>query len=699
MAPGGGGSGQDGPGGEANAGGLEHLAWLRAEVARHNRLYHAEDAPEIPDSEFDALVAELRALEAVQPNLASPASPADAVGAPPSSRFAVVVHAAPMLSLDNAMDDAALADFDRRVQTGLGHTGLGHTGVVDYCAEPKLDGLALSLLYRDGRLLRAATRGDGTRGEDVTLNCSRLACIPRVLGAAAPGEIEVRGEVFMTWSGFAELNRRQAEAGEKCFVNPRNAAAGSVRTLDPEVSAGRPLEFLAYGAVGTAVAALAGRQSELLDALAALGLPVSPLRACVSGLAGARAYFARIEALRGSLDIPIDGCVFKVDHFDLQQELGFVSRAPRWAVARKFPPEEATTRVLGIGVNVGRTGALTPAARLEPVFVGGATVTNATLHNADEIMRLDLRVGDTVVVRRAGDVIPEVVRVLVERRPPDASPWPLPTHCPACGTPVARAADEVVLRCPAGPVCPAQRLEGLLHFVSRRAMDIDGFGEKLLQQLLQSGRVQDAADLFSLTRADLLAMDRVGERLADRLQGNLAAARRTTLARFIHALGIREVGEATAALLAEVFGDIEPLMRAETTDLEQIPDIGPVVAARIVEHFQEPAHRALIERLRAQGVQWETVATAPGGEGPLVGLTLVLTGTFALGSRETLRARLQSLGARVGEGVSRHTSYLIAGASPGSKRDKAEALGVPVLDEAGLERLLTGERSPAPAAV
>jgi DNA ligase (NAD+) len=660
-------------------------------VARHNRLYHGLDAPEISDAEFDALVGELRALEALEPG-GEADSPAAAVGAPPAPGFAVVEHATPMLSLDNAMDPAALADFDRRVCAGL---ALGPGEAVAYCAEPKLDGLALSLLYRDGQLIRAATRGDGTRGEDVTRNCRELPCIPRALAATAPPELEVRGEVFMTWSGFAELNRRQAEAGEKCFVNPRNAAAGSVRTLDPRVSAGRPLEFLAYGAAGAAVTRLAATQSALLDALAALGLPVSPLRARVLGLAGAEEYYERLAGLRPGLDIPIDGCVFKVDRFDLQERLGFVSRAPRFAVARKFPPEEAVTRVLGIDVNVGRTGALTPAARLEPVFVGGATVANATLHNADEIARLDVRVGDTVVVRRAGDVIPEVVRVLLERRPPGTEPWRGPSTCPACGAPVLRGEGEVVLRCPETATCPAQRLERLLHFVSRRALDIDGFGEKLLGQLLASGKVRDAADLFALTRADLLAMERVGERLAERLLANLAAARHTTLARFIHALGIREVGEATAAQLARAFGDLDPLMQAEASELERIPDVGPVVARRIVEHFRRPAERALVERLRALGVRWETAAptaAATTPTGPLAGLSVVLTGTFTLGGREELRERLLALGARVGEGVSRRTGCVVAGLEPGSKLEKARALGVPVLDEAGLARLLAGER-------
>jgi len=661
------------------------LAVLRAEIARHDRLYHTEDAPEISDAEYDALVRTLRALEAAQPALAAPDSAAATVGAPPAARFAVVVHATPMRSLDNAMDHAALTDFDRRVQAGL-----GQAGPVAYCAEPKLDGLALSLCYRAGRLLRAATRGDGSRGEDVTANCARLACIPQRLPDGAPEEIEIRGEVFMTWSGFADLNRRQAEAGEKPFVNPRNAAAGSVRTLDAAVSARRPLEFLAYGAAGPAAERLAASQSELLDALAALGFPVSPLCARVVGLAGAKDYFDRLQAARATLDIPMDGCVFKVDRFELQRELGFASRAPRWAIARKFPPEEAITRVLGISVNVGRTGAITPAAQLEPVFVGGATIANATLHNADEIARLDLQVGDTVVVRRAGDVIPEVVRVLIERRPPGTVPWSMPERCPACATPVARLAGEVVLRCPASATCPAQRLESLLHFVSRRAMDIDGFGEKLLNQLLASGLVTDAADLFALTRAALLSIDRVGERLAERLLANLAAARHTTLARFIHALGIREVGEATARLLAQAFGDIGPLMEAQAEDLERLQDIGPIVAAHVVEHFRQPAHRALIERLRDRGVCWEVVARPAIGAGPLAGKSVVLTGAFGLGPREALRDRLQALGARVGEGVSRRTDYLIAGEAPGSKLDQARRLGVRVLEEAALVQLLAG---------
>jgi DNA ligase (NAD+) len=665
-------------------------AWLLAEIARHNRLYFSEDAPEITDAEFDALVRELRELEVSQPELARADSPTQGVGSAPSARFAIVTHATPMLSLDNAMDHPALADFDARVMRGLG----ADTPVV-YCAEPKLDGLAMSLLYVKGQFVRAATRGDGSEGEDVTANCAALACIPAALPPGAPEEIEVRGELFMTWPGFEALNRRQDAAGEKRFVNPRNAAAGSVRTLDPAVTASRPLEFLAYGAVGAAVPRLASTQSGLLDALAALGFPVSELRATVSGFEGARAYFDALETRRAQVDIPMDGCVFKVDRFDQQQELGFVSRAPRWAVARKFPPEEATTRVIDIIVNVGRTGALTPAAQLEPVFVGGATVSNATLHNADEIGRLDVRVGDSVVVRRAGDVIPEVVRVLFDRRPADSQPWEMPARCPACGTPVSRVEGEVVVRCPASASCPAQRLESLLHFVSRRAMDIDGFGEKLLAQLLDTGRVRDVADLFTLTRDDLLSLERVGGKLADRLIHNLEAARTTTLARFINALGIREVGEATARLLAESFGDIDPLMQADAATLEQLPDIGPIVAAHIVEHFAQETHRELVRRLREEGgVRWPVVEALPVGEGPLAGKSVVITGSFSLGSRDELRARLLALGAKVGDSVSRKTSYVAAGESPGSKLEKARSLGVPVLDEAALASLLASGALP-----
>jgi DNA ligase (NAD+) len=658
------------------------VAWLRAEIARHNQRYYGADDPEVSDAEYDRLLRELTTLEREHPELQSADSPTQTVGVEPAGRFPVIVHATPMLSLENAMDDAELADFNRRASQGLGRE------TVEYCAEPKLDGLAISLIYRDGELIRAATRGDGNQGEDVTANCRRLACIPKRLTGSPPALLEVRGEVYMSYSGFARLNQRQAAAGDKPFVNPRNAAAGTLRTLDGDVVASRPLECAIYGATGEGTAALGANQFAVLGALRALGLPVSDRIEQVTGHAGCRDYYERLAAARAELDFPIDGCVFKVNPLAEQARLGQVSRAPRWAIARKFPPEEATTQVLAIEVNVGRSGALTPVARLLPVFVGGASVANATLHNQDEIDRLDIRIGDTVVVRRAGDVIPEVLAVLLERRPEASRPWRIPAQCPVCGGEAVRAEGESAFRCSNTGSCPAQRLERFRHFVSRRAMDIDGLGEKLLEQLLQAGRLQSLADIYTLTAEDLLALPRMGEKLAQRLLDSISASRSTELARLIHALGIPDVGESTARLLADAYGDIGPLMDAGVADLERLPDIGPIVASSIHGFFADPDQRSLIGRLQSLGLQWPVKPMGEQRHGPLQDKVFVITGSFAVGTREELRERLERLGAKVSDSVSRKTHYLACGSDAGSKLARAQSLNVPVLDEPALLALL-----------
>ncbi|MDW8479421.1 MAG: NAD-dependent DNA ligase LigA [Xanthomonadales bacterium] len=687
------------------------IAELRREIAEHDYRYFVLDDPLIPDAEYDRLVAELRALEERHPELVTPDSPTRRVGGAVRGDLPELRHELPMLSLENVFEDGEARAFFERVARELGRPPES----IDWSVEPKIDGLALSLLYEEGRLARAATRGDGERGEEVTHTVRTIRSVPLRLRSAAswlPPRLEVRGEVYIPRAAFAALNEQLRAAGERVFANPRNAAAGSIRQLDPRVAAARPLGFLAYGLGVVEGAEPPPTQSEALARLRALGFRVSPEATVARGPEACLAHYRRLLARRDELPYEIDGVVYKLDRVADQERLGFLSRAPRFAVAHKFPAREALTVVEGIEVQVGRTGALTPVARLAPVALAGVTVSHATLHNFDQVARLDLRVGDTVVVRRAGDVIPEVVAVLAERRPPGAAPFVPPAACPVCGSAVERAAGEVVLRCSGGLYCPAQRKEAIRHFASRRAMDIEGLGERMVDELVESGLVATVADLYRLTLEDLLRMrardgattkGKVATRWAEKLLAAIARSRETSLERFLFALGIREVGEATARDLARHFGSLEALIAAAEADrptlgtpgacprLTAVPGVGPVVAEHVVRFFAEPHNREVIAALRAAGVRWPE-RPPPAATGPLAGQTFVLTGTFASLSREQARARLEALGARVSDSVSARTSAVIAGANPGSKLERARALGVPVLDERALEALL-GEAS------
>ena len=659
-------------------------ATLREQLHYHNYRYYVLDEPEIPDAEYDRLLRELEGLEAEHPDVRTADSPTQRVGAPPLEKFGTGRHEVPMLSLDNAFDDTEMAEFDRRV-----HDRLGETGPIDYCAEPKMDGLAVSLLYEDGVFTRGLTRGDGTTGEDVTVNLRTVDSLPLSLrGEKRPGRLEVRGEVFMPVDGFRRINAEHEAQGIKPFANPRNAAAGSLRQLDSRITARRPLRLYCYSVGVIEGAELPATQSATLDRLRDWGLPVQPERRVVHGLDEARDCYEDLSRRRRELSYEIDGIVFKVDRLDRQQELGFVARAPRWAIAWKFPAEEQLTVLRDVEFQVGRTGAITPVAKLEPVTVGGAQVSNATLHNMDEIHRKDVRIGDTVIIRRAGDVIPEVVRVLPEKRPRGAQPPEMPAHCPICGSDIERAEGEVAYRCTGGLFCRAQRKEALEHFASRRALDIDGLGEKIVDQLVERELVEHVDDLYALTKEDLLGLERMGDKSAQNLLDALEASKRTTLARFIYALGIREVGEATAKALAAHFGRLRDLMDASEEQLCEVPDIGPIVAHSIHTFFEQDHNREVIEGLIAAGLTWEEGEPARAGAQPLEGHTYVLTGTLSGMTREEATERLQALGAKVAGSVSNKTTAVIAGADPGSKVDKAAALGVDVLGEQDLERLL-----------
>jgi DNA ligase (NAD+) len=650
-------------------------AALREQIDYHNYRYYVLDNPEIPDADYDRLFRELQQLEQDYPGLISPDSPTQRVGAAPRAEFGEVRHAIPMLSLDNAFSEEEVRAFDRRVREAL------KLEEVSYAAEPKLDGLAVSLLYQDGVLVSGATRGDGYTGEDITQNVRAVPSVPlRLMGRDWPRRLEVRGEVYMTKEGFRDLNRRQEEKGGKVFANPRNAAAGSLRQLDPRITAARPLAIYCYGVGQVEDGTLPDRHSAVLDQLQAWGLRTPAERAVVKGAEGCLGYFRDMAVRRASLPFEIDGVVYKVDQFAQQAKLGFVARAPRWALAHKFPAEEAMTRVLDISVHVGRTGTLTPVARLEPVFVGGVTVSNVTLHNEDEVRRKDVRIGDTVIVRRAGDVIPEVVSVVKEKRPAHARLFHMPSHCPVCGSEVVRVEGEAAARCSGGLYCPAQRKEAIRHFASRRAMDIEGLGEKLADQLVETGLVRDVADLFQLTPGQLVGLERLGEKSAENLIAALERSKTTTLPRFLYALGIREVGEATALSLAHHFGDLDAVAEAGEAELQTVPDIGPVVAQQIAAFFHEHHNREVIRKLRIAGVNWPKLERRAAVR-PLAGKTFVLTGTLSGMTREEAKERLQALGARVSGSVSAKTNYVVAGEEAGSKLDKAHALGVTVLDE------------------
>ena len=660
---------------------------LRAALEDANYRYYVLDAPTIADSEYDRLFRELHALEAEHPELATAESPTPRVGAAPIDSFPSVSHQVPMLSLNNAFDAEEVAAFDRRARETLDRDS------IEYSAEPKYDGLAISLSYVDGRFARGATRGDGYTGEDVSANLRTVKSIPLVLRGKAPAQLEVRGEVLMLRADFERMNREQAERGEKTFVNPRNAAAGSLRQLNPRLTAKRPLRFFAYGLGELHMANGPDKHSRILDWLAELGLPVSAERKVVSGVDGLLGYYADLEKRRARLPFDVDGVVYKLNDLLQQRTLGFVARAPRFAIAHKFPAEEATTEVLDIEVQVGRTGAITPVARLKPVFVGGVTVTNATLHNEDELRRKDIFIGDTVVVRRAGDVIPEVVASITERRPADAREFRMPTHCPVCASAIERLPEEAIARCTGGLFCSAQRKQALLHFASRRAMDVEGLGEKLVDQIVEADLVKTPADLYRLDAAAWAALERMGEKSARNLVAALEASKQTTLARFIYSLGIRNVGEATAKDLATHFGRLEGLLGADEVALEEVPDVGPIVARSIHAFFAEPHNLDVIAALRAGGITWPESEPAKArnkshAAGPLAGKTLVLTGTLPTMSRDSARELIESAGGKVSGSVSKKTDFVVAGAEAGSKLAKAIELGVEVLDEAGLQSLI-----------
>ncbi len=658
-------------------------AALRDQINRHNHLYYVLDAPEIPDAEFDRLLRELQDIEAQYPELRTADSPTQRVGAEPVAAFGKIRREIPMLSLANAYNEEEFRDFDRRVRGGLGRD------TVAYNAEPKLDGVAVSLVYRDGVFVEGATRGDGVTGEDITRNLRTIHRLPlRLAGQGWPPLLEVRGEVYLPKQAFEAINEEALRKGERLFSNPRNAAAGGLRQLDPKMTAARRLDIYCYGVGKVDGGELPGTQHGILERLAGWGFPVCPEQAVVDSLDGCLAYYRRLQDRRDALAYEIDGIVFKVDDIEGQQALGFVARAPRWAVAWKFPPKEELTVLGAIEFQVGRTGALTPVARLEPVHVGGVTVTNATLHNIAQIERLDLRVGDTVIVRRAGDVIPQVMGVVESRRPKGARRFRIPEACPVCGSAVVRPEGEVVARCSGGLYCPAQRKQAIAHFASRRAMDIDGLGDKLIDQLVERGLVDSPADLYELTQEQLAALERMADKSAANLVEAIDRSRDTMLARFLFALGIPEVGEATAQQLALEFGDLDAVIAADEARLQEVRDIGPVVAGHVAAFFREPHNREIIKRLRDNGVRWPTGRPRERAAQPLAGQSFVLTGALESMTRDDAKTRLQALGARVTGSVSAKTSCVVAGADPGSKLAKARELGIEVIDEAGLLALL-----------
>jgi DNA ligase (NAD+) len=659
---------------------------LRDEIAAHNYRYHVLDDPTVPDAEYDRLMRELAEFERQYPELIVPHSPTQRVGAQPATGFLEVRHAVPMLSLDNAFTDADLIAFDRRIRERL-----ATDEAVAYAAEPKLDGVAISIRYEEGIMVRAATRGDGTVGEDVTHNARTVRSIPlQLMGEGHPEVLEVRGEVFMTHKGFEILNARAQAKGEKTFANPRNAAAGSLRQLDPRLTAERPLEMFAYGTGEVRNGAMPGTHSETMERLRQWGLRINALSTVVQGPEGCLAYYQRIGQARKNLPYDIDGVVYKVNDLRLQERLGSIARAPRWALAHKFPAQEELTTVQGIEFQVGRTGAVTPVARLKPVFVAGVTVSNATLHNMDELHRKDVRVGDTVIIRRAGDVIPEIVSVVADRRPRGTRLVKLPRRCPVCGSDVIRPEGEAVARCTGGLFCSAQRKEALRHFASRRAMDIQGLGDKLIDQLVDTGKVRTAADLYRLTTEDLEGLERMGAISGAKLLEAIHRSRKTTFERFLYALGIPEVGEATARTLAEHFLDLKPLEAASVEQLQEVPDIGPIVAAGIHAFFHQAHNREVIQELRRQRVTWsreQALATSR----PLAGQTFVVTGTLSAMTREEAKERIRTLGGKTSDSVSAKTTYLVCGENPGSKLKKAKELDIPVLEEKSFLKLL-GEK-------
>jgi DNA ligase (NAD+) len=666
---------------------MARMAWLVKELNHHIYNYHVLDAPTIPDAEYDRLFRELQDLEAAHPEAVSVDSPTFRVGAAPIPEFKQVTHGIPMLSLNNGFSDGDVDNFDRRVREGL------HALDAEYACELKFDGLAISLRYENGLFVQAATRGDGATGEDVTTNIRTVRAIPlRLHGDQVPAVLEVRGEVLMFKADFNKLNQRQRDAGQKEFANPRNAAAGSLRQLDSRITSQRSLRFFAYGIGVLEGVPMPASHSALLDWFCELGMPVSKERAVVKGCEGMLAYYRDIGQRRSTLPYDIDGVVYKVNRVEDQQQLGFVSRAPRFALAHKFPAEEALTQVQDIEVQVGRTGAITPVARLQPVFVGGVTVTNATLHNENEVRRKDIRIGDTVVVRRAGDVIPEVVSYVPERRPADAREFVMPATCPVCDSPIVRPEDEAVARCSGGWThCAAQRKGGLLQFVSRRAIDIEGMGDQLVDQLVDKGLVRNAADIYRLDKAKLCSLERMADKSAQNVLDAIDKSKDTSFARFIYALGIRNVGESTAKALAQHFGNLNALLHAARWEngiqLLEVPDVGPVVARSISEFLVDPENSALVDELR-QHLKWKEGEHVMKAGGALAGKTFVLTGTLPNLSRDEAGAMIEAAGGKVSGSVSKKTSYVVAGADAGSKLAKAESLGIALLDEPGLLALL-----------
>ena len=657
---------------------------LSEELHKHNYQYYALDKPQITDSEYDRLLRRLQTLEQENPELILPDSPTQRVGSSPLGAFAQVQHALPMLSLDNAFSDEELEQFNRRLQDRL-----KSTEAIEFACEPKLDGIAVSLTYRDGVLAVGATRGDGTTGEDITQNVRTIGSIPlRLQGNDHPAVLEVRGEIYMPLAGFEALNQAAMSQGEKTFVNPRNAAAGSLRQLDSRLTAKRPLQMCAYSVGLVEGGDLPDRHSDILKQLSAWGFRINSEMAVVENIQGCMDYYEKLSQKRNQLAYDIDGIVYKVNDISLQDTLGFVSRAPRWAIARKFPAQEEMTHLQGVEFQVGRTGAITPVARLKPVFVGGVTVSNATLHNEDEIRRLDVRVGDTVIVRRAGDVIPQIVSIVESRRPAATKPIHFPERCPVCASEIVQVPGEAVKRCTGGMICRAQLTEGIKHFASRKAMDIDGLGEKIVEQLVAKELIKTVADIYRLEHETLAALERMGNKSASNLLAAIDKSKQTSLPRFIYALGIREVGEATARALANHFGDLPPLLETDVEELQTINDVGPVVAGFIVKFFTTTGNIELLNDLQSVGIHWPLIETSTEDAMPLSGLQYVLTGSLETMSRDIAKEKLQSLGAKVTGSVSKNTDAVVAGPGAGSKLAKAERLGINVLDEEAFVDLL-----------
>ncbi len=664
----------------------QQLQQLRDSINQHNYRYYALDDPSVPDAEYDRLMRELQQLESDYPDLVTEDSPTQRVGAEPLEGFSQVIHEMPMLSLDNVFNPEELQDFGRRIQDRL-----DQEAPVTFSCEPKLDGAAVSLLYRNGRLVRGATRGDGTVGEDITHNVKTIRSIPTVLmGEGFPELLEVRGEIYMPKKGFEALNKKALEKGDKLFVNPRNAAAGSLRQLDAKLTAQRPLEMCCYSIGVVEGGSLPSQHSEILKQLRQWGFRINSEMRVVQGVDECLAYHDYLLAKRDELPYDIDGIVYKVDDLRLQRELGFTARGPRWAIAHKFPAQEEITQLLGVDFQVGRTGAITPVARLAPVFVGGVTVSNATLHNRDEIDRLGVKINDTVVVRRAGDVIPQVVKVVLEQRPDNVIDIQFPETCPVCESPVERAEGEAVTRCMGALVCGAQQKEAIKHFASRKAMDIDGLGDKLVEQLVDEQLIQTVSDLYHLTVPQLAALERMGQKSAENLVAALDASKATTLPKFLFSLGIREVGEATAVNLAKHFGSLEAIQKADEEALLAVADVGPIVARHVHDFFAGEHSQELITALQEVGIHWEDFEVKSPDELPLLGLTYVVTGTLEEMTRDEAKEKLVALGAKVAGSVSKKTHCVIAGPGAGSKLTKAEELGVEVIDEAAFLALLNG---------